>query len=53
MFYRHYDPKDGSLLADINLLILDILTFIGGTFIQDVDLIAAFKSFDNNDVQSL
>lgn len=53
MFYRHYDPKDGSPLADINLLILDTSTFMGGTFIRDVDLIAAFKSFDNNDVQSL
>ena len=53
MFYRRYDHKDGSRLEDISLLVLDTSKFLSGTFIRDLDLIAAFESFDNDDNQSL
>lgn len=53
MSYRQYNHNDGSPLEDISLLVLDTKKFLYDMFIRDLDLIAAFKCFDNNDNNSL
>lgn len=53
IFYRHYDRKDGSPFEDISLLVLDTKRFARGTFSRDLDLIAAYEHYDNDDKGSL
>lgn len=46
IFYGHHRARDGASLHAIRLLILDSDKFPCRTFIQDCDLISAFRGFD-------
>jgi hypothetical protein len=48
IFYRHNHWKDGSSLEHIHICIIDTTAFPRGVFIQDLDLIRAFKEFDQS-----
>jgi len=46
VFYRHTHRTDRSSLASIYLYIIDTAGFRKGTFVRDMDLIRAYRSFD-------
>ncbi|EDN08841.1 predicted protein [Histoplasma mississippiense (nom. inval.)] len=48
VFYRHLSASDGSSLEEIKLYVLDTTRFPRGTFIRDLDLIGAFRKFDDH-----
>lgn len=47
IFYRHKSARDGSMLEDIKLCIIDTTAFADGTFIRDMDLIDAYEQFNS------
>jgi hypothetical protein len=48
IFYRHNHSRDRSSLDGIDLCIVDTATFPEGVFLPDMDLIHAYRSFDEN-----
>ena len=48
IFYRHNHSRDRSSLDRIDLCIVDTATFPEGVFLPDMDLIYAYRSFDEN-----
>jgi hypothetical protein len=47
MSYRYNNKLDSSRLVDVRLYVIDTTKFASGTFLRDIDLIEAYKSFDN------
>lgn len=44
-FFSHASEKDGSTFSKIQICIIDTTGFAKGIFIQDIDLIQAYRSF--------
>lgn len=49
IYYRHLHDEDGSSLEEIKLYTIDTTLFPRGTFLRDLDLIDAFRDFDDHD----
>lgn len=46
IFHLHANMMDGSAFEDISLCVVDTALFPSGVFLQDLDLIRAFRTFD-------
>jgi len=46
IFHLHASTKDGSVMDDISLCVIDTTKFPRGVFLRDMDLIFAYRSFD-------
>jgi hypothetical protein len=46
IFHLHANERDGSAFEDIFLCVVDTTLFPPGVFLQDLDLIRAFRTFD-------
>jgi hypothetical protein len=46
MFHLHANPSDASPLNEIYLCVTDTTMFPPGVFLRDMDLIQAFRAFD-------
>ncbi|RHZ60739.1 uncharacterized protein CDV56_107313 [Aspergillus thermomutatus] len=53
IYYRRLSSKDGSSLEDIQLYVIDTKRFPIGTFLRDLDLINAFREFDDHGKMNL
>ena len=48
IYYRHLGNEDVSRLDEIELYVIDTTLFSRGTFLRDLDLIRAFRKFDDH-----
>lgn len=48
IYYRHLDSRDRSSLEEIKLYVVDTTLFHPKTFLRDLDLIHAFRDFDDH-----